>query len=324
MPQLRQDVVTGRWVVIAPERAKRPNDFSSYTPPESNKPSPFLVGGEAWRNRIKEGDTTTTFVIQNKFPAFVCDEGQCETRSYFPEGGLFRAKPAVGDHEIIVIKDPDATIYSFDEKTWSDLFASFQMRMLNMSRRNEITHVLPIYNHGTESGASILHPHAQILGTPIIPNHIEHELSGSEEYFSDNGTNVFEDIVIHEQDAGVRVVAANADFIAVTAFAARFPFEVWVIPFADGAHYHRISQNKRASLAKIMRDVIGRLNRTLKGPSLNFWIHSAPTIYDEVKHYRWHLEIAPRVVGYGGFELGADTVIDVMSPEVAAEYLRQS
>ena len=324
MPQLRQDVVTGSWVVIAPERAKRPSDFSSYTPPATNKPSPFLVGGDAWKNRLKEADTASTFTIQNRFPAFVCDASQCETRSYFPEGDLFRAKPATGDHEVIVVKDPRQDIYHFTEAIWNDLIASFQMRMLAMSRHEEIVHVLPIYNHGTESGASILHPHAQILGTPIIPNHIQHELNGSETYFSNNGTNVFEDLIEHEIKAGVRVVASNADYLAVTAYAARFPFEVWIIPTAPGAHFHRLTTPKRRSLARITRDVMGRLDRTLRGPSLNFWIHTAPTTYDEVRHYRWHLEIAPRVVGYGGFELGADTVIDVMSPEVAAEHLRQN
>lgn len=324
MPQLRQDVITGQWVVIAPERAKRPSDFSAYTPPSSKKPSPFLVGGEAWRSRMKESDTATTFTVQNRYPAFVADEAMTETRSYFPEGSLFRAKPAVGDHEVIVVKDPGQNIYTFDENIWQDLFASFQMRMLAMSRRSEIVHVLPIYNHGIESGASILHPHAQIIGTPIIPNHIMHELNGSEEHFSDNGTNVFADLIEHEVGQQVRVVASNADFLAVTAFAARFPFETWILPVKPGAHFYRLDQNLRRSLSQIMSDVIGRLGRTLKGPSLNFWIHSAPTTYDEVRHYRWHLEIAPRVVGYGGFELGGDTVIDVMSPEVAAEYLRHA
>lgn len=324
MPQLRQDVVTGSWVVIAPERAKRPSDFHSARAATDDKPSPFLVGGEAWKNRLKDGDTANTFTIQNRFPAFVCDEGLCETRSYFPEGSLFRAKPAVGDHEVIIIKDPSLDIYTFSEAIWQDLFASFQMRMLTMSRRSEIVHVMPIYNHGTESGASIVHPHAQIFGAPIIPNHIKHELEGSESYFSNNGTNVFADLIQHETQANVRVVAANSDFLAVTAFAARFPFEVWIIPQAPGSHFHRLTSGHRASLAKIMKTVIGKLNRTLKSPSLNFWIHSAPTTYDEVRHYRWHIEIAPRVVGYGGFELGSSTIIDVMSPEVAAEHLRQN
>lgn len=324
MPQLRQDVVTGDWVVIAPERAKRPSDFTRFTPPSSNKPSPFLVGGKAWRTRLKESDLRTTYTVPNLFPAFVCDDTLAETRSYYPDGSFFRAKPAVGDHEIVVIKDPQLNIFTFNEEVWEDLFASFQLRMLSLCRRSEIVHVLPIYNHGIESGASILHPHAQIIATPVIPNHIQSELQGSESYFSDNGSSVFADLIEHELRAGVRIVAQNGDFLAVTAYAARFPFETWIIPLAPGAHFHRLTKRLRTSLARIMGEVMNRLNLTLKGPSLNFWIHSAPTTYEEVRHYRWHLEIAPRVVGYGGFELGGNTIIDVMSPEVAAEYLRQA
>jgi UDPglucose--hexose-1-phosphate uridylyltransferase len=324
MPQLRQDVVTGSWVVIAPERAKRPSDFHSASIQNDSQPSPFLVGGDAWKGRIKEADTTNTFTIQNLYPAFVCDEAQCETRSYFPEGSLFRAKPAVGDHEVIVIKDPTLNIFHFTEAIWHDLFASFQMRMLTMSRQTEVIHAMPIYNHGTEAGASIGHPHAQLFGTPIIPNRIQHELNGSETYFSNNGTNVFDDLIEHELRVKARVITSNADFIAITAYAARFPFEMWIIPLSQGAHFHRLTNRQRTNLAKIMKDVVGRLGRTLKNPSFNLWIHSSPTTYDEVRHYRWHIEIAPRVVGYGGFELGADTIIDIMSPEVAAEHLRQN
>lgn len=331
MPQLRQNIVTGEWVVIAPERAKRPSDFHASAlaaqPSDAPKkkhpdPSPFTVGGDAWRHRIKSADTTYTYTAQNKYPAFVCDEKLCTTRSYYPEGSFYRAKAAVGEHDVIVVKDPDLSVYTFPLPVWEDLFLAYQLRYLSYLRNPAIEHVMPIYNHGSAAGASIMHPHGQIFASPIIPNYIEHELAGAERYYTNNGVNVFGDLVEHEKKEEVRVISSNPDFIAFTFFAARFPFEIWVVPTAQESHYAKIKAGARKNLAKIMKDVMRMIGGTLREPSLNFWIHSQPTTMEETRPYRWHLEIAPRIGGYGGFELGSGTVIDIMSPEIAAHHLR--
>lgn len=332
MPQLRQNIVTGEWVVIAPERAKRPSDFYTSTlaaqpddqhTKEHPQQSPFVVGGDTWKHRYKDADTTHTYTVANKYPAFACDEKLCETRSYYPEGSFYRAKAAVGEHDVVVVKDADLSIYTFPLAVWEDLFLAFQLRYLSYLRNPAIEHVMPIYNHGPAAGASILHPHGQIFASPIVPNYIEHELAGAERYFTNNGVNVFADLVEHELKEEVRILATNKDFVAFTFFAARFPFEIWIVPVSQQSHYAKLKKGERKNLAHIMSQVVGMLGATLRQPSLNFWIHSQPTTMEETRHYRWHLEIAPRVGGYGGFELGSGVIIDIMSPEIAAYHLRK-
>lgn len=324
MPQLRQNIITGEWVVIAPERAKRPSDFieTHAEDPSRADDSPFAIGSKAWQHRLKNADTKYTYTVPNLYPAFVLDEKMCETRSFYPENSFYRAKAAVGDHEVVVIKNVDATLYTLKIAELEDLFLAYQARLITLAKDPGIEYIACIYNHGPKAGASIRQAHGQIFASPIVPNYIQLELDGAERYYNNNGINVFEDIVAHEKKEKTRVIAENKYFIAFTFYAARFPFEVWVIPKEPGGHFAAINKTKRQALAKITHLVFNLIAETLKKPSLNFWIHTLPTTISESRSYRWHLEIAPRVAGYGGYELGSGVIIDVVSPEKAAEFLR--
>lgn len=326
MPQLRQNIITGEWVVIAPERAKRPSDFTVARGMNVERlhDSPFLVGGKAWEHRLKEFDTKNTYTVPNLFPAFVCDEKMCSTRSYYPEKSFYRAKEAIGDHDVVVIKDPEKDVYSFSLETWDDLIKTFQTRNLSHNRNPEIEYVTCIYNHGEQAGASIKHPHAQIFASPIVPNYVQKELDGAERYYNNNGVNVFTDILHHEIETKVRLLAKNKYFTAFTFYAARFPFETWIMPNNEQSQFAAINKTERGSLASIMQKIMSLFKKTLDGPAINFWIHTLPATQQEARYFTWHLEISPRVTGYGGFELGSGVIIDIMSPEKAALYLSKS
>ncbi|MDO8472153.1 MAG: galactose-1-phosphate uridylyltransferase [bacterium] len=324
MPQLRQNIITGEWVVIAPERAKRPSDFieTHAEDPTRLDDSPFAVGSKAWQHRVKNADTKYTYTVQNFYPAFVVDAKMCETRSFYPEHSFYRAKPAVGDHEVVVIKDVDATLYSLSVTVLEDLLLAYQSRFITMAKNPGIEFIACIYNHGPKAGASIRQAHGQIFASPIVPNYIQLELDGSQRYYNNNGINVFEDLVTHEKREKVRVIVENDYFLVFTFYAARFPFETWIVPKQPGGHFANINKTVRHAAASALHQVLARLNHTLKGPSVNFWIHCLPTAIAESKFYRWHIEIAPRVSGYGGYELGSGVIIDIASPEKAAEYLK--
>lgn len=181
-----------------------------------------------------------------------------------------------------------------------------------------------IYNQGVGAGASIHHPHAQIMASNIIPNYISKEVAGSERYFENNGSCVFCDLTSHEKTSKTRVIEETANFIAFTFYAARFPFEVWVLPKLHSAHFEDEKDEILPELSKVMRSVIAKIGKTLERPALNFFLHDLPTTLDRADYYHWHIEIAPRVSTYGGYELGSGTVIDVMAPEDAAEFLKNS
>lgn len=327
MPQLRQNIITGDWVVIAPERAKRPSDFviSESVKSASKHDDIFAVGGKVYKNERLGGkfETEHIYVIPNNYPAFVEDKQKCSHRTYELED-FYRARPSTGGHDVVVIKAADADIYTFPTETWHELFLMAQQRYLYWRKDCNAEHTMLIYNHGTRSGASIAHPHAQIFASNIVPNEVFKEIRGAEEYFIDNGRNVFQDLIDHEKKEKHRIIAENDEFLAFTFYAARFPFESWVIAKENGSHFEKEPTAMLHSLGDIMKRVMNMYERVLDRPHLNFFLHDLPKSIEHSEFFRWHIEITPRLGTYGGYELGSGVIIDVISPEEAAEYLRGS
>lgn len=325
MPQLRQNIVTGEWVVIAPERSKRPSDFvaAETVRHDSALHCPFCPTGDAYTQaRLKRYENDHVFVFPNKFPAFLENKQSCSTRAYRLEDDFYNVRPSTGGHDVLAIKEHHTNIYDFSQAIWHDLFAMAKRRYAYWRSDCNTEYSMLIYNNGVKAGASISHPHAQIMASNIIPNQISKELSGAEQYFENSGSCVFCDLVTHESKEKTRIVAENRYFIAFTFYAARFPFEVWVLPKNHFAHFEQEKEAIIGPLSAIMQEVIGKIGATLEKPALNFFVHDLPTTIDRADYFHWHIEIAPRVSLYGGYELGSGTIIDVMPPEEAAEYLR--
>ena len=184
-----------------------------------------------------------------------------------------------------------------------------------------VASTIPLYNHRKKAGASISHPHAQILAANVVPSLVQRELDHTESYFKKNGSCPFCDMIEHELESKIRLVAENKSFVAFTVYAARFPFEIWILPKNHQAGFEKASQEDLRNLAEIMKSVIGKLDKALDNPPLNYFIHTLPNSCEDPSYYHWHLEIAPRVSDFGGFETGVEMFIDVMSPEEAVGYL---
>lgn len=324
MPQLRQNIITGEWVVIAPERAKRPHDFIIVdTPKDESGSCPFSVKGEQYKQyRLKQFENEHIYVIPNKFPAFLEDSKQSSTRTYKLEDSFYSAKPALGGHDVLVVKEHALTIFNFPQSVWNDLLMITRRRYQYWRQDRKVEYTMAIYNQGTRAGASIVHPHAQIFASNVLPNQVHREIIGSQTYFENNGTCVFCDLLAHEHREKTRVVAENKLFIAFTFYAARFPFEVWILPKAHMAHFEEATNTLLVSLAELMQKVFAQMGSTLKNPPINYYIHDLPNSIAHSDFYHWHIEVAPRVSTYGGFEMGSGVIIDVVSPEDAAKFLR--
>ena len=326
MPELRQNIITGDWVVIAPGRAKRPSDFKVPEPVKTVdlKNCPFCEGTDLYKTnkRIRGASTETVYTIDNKYPAFVENGNKASARSFYPEGGFYRARPSTGDHDVIVIKDHELDLPFFPKKVMEDMFEVMQMRYIAHKERKDTVSIMPIYNHGSSAGASIDHPHAQIFSSGIVANTINREFDGAKRYFGINGACVFCDLIKHERKEKVRVVYENDDFLAATFFAARFPMETWVYPKEHESQFEKSTKKILASLSDCMLNVLRRMEQNVENIPLNFYIHSLPATLEGADFYHWHLEITPRVQNFGGYELGSGVIIDIMSPEDAAEYLR--
>lgn len=324
LPQLRQNIITGDWVVITPERAKRPSDYhidDSKTVSDAAN-CPFCDGCKG-NEKVHGAGSDNFFVIKNKYPAFVENENKVSIRSYYPEKGFYRARAALGDHEVIIARDHDQSLIHFSIEKMTEMFQVFRQRYQSMAKNSEIVSILPFYNHGATAGASISHPHAQIIASGVAANTVGRELDGAEKYFGINGSCVFCDIIEHEQHEKVRIVAESKSFVAATFYAARFPIETWVYPKKHASQFENSSHEELQDLARVMSNVLQRMERNIPHIPLNFYIHTLPTMHAASLSYHWHLEITPRLANYAGYELGSGVIIDIISPEDAAEYLRK-
>jgi UDPglucose--hexose-1-phosphate uridylyltransferase len=322
MPKLRQNIVTGEWVVISPERSKRPEDYVTAAAPIRGIPAdcPFCVdNNNAYQYSIKEAETDNVYVITNKYPAFVKDD------SVISEGdGFYQDTKSIGAHEVIILKKHDQEIYEDGRSIINELIGTYKNRYLHYSEDPVNEYTMIIHNHGPEAGASIEHPHSQLFSSAIMPSYVQKELDGSKKYFDENKKCVFCEIVRTEKENGHRLVYENEDFIVFTFFASRFPFEMWVMPKKHLSHFEKISSQQSEKLADAMYQAISRLNKTLNFPPFNYWLHTTPHHAEEaVDYYHWHIEIAPRLSKFGGYELGSGVVIDVVSPEIAASFLKK-
>jgi len=206
---------------------------------------------------------------------------------------------------------------------WDELLYNYQKRLVEHYKNPCVEYSLIIHNHGDRAGASIAHPHSQIMASAIIPSAIERELENSQKYFKRNDRCVFCDLVNDELKTKERLIFENEHFLATTAYAARFPFEVWVMPKSHQSDFVQMDKDARIQLGQIMGRVFASLDQKLKDPDYNFYIHTAPPRQgDPSAYYHWHIEILPRLTDMGGYELGTADFIDVVSPEKAALFLK--
>jgi len=328
MPELRKDPVVGRWVIIATERARRPSDFAAAEPVRpTGSGCPFCPGREATTppeilaGRAQGGPNEPGWsyrVIANKFPALRI-EGDLE-----PTGeGLFDRMNGVGAHEI-VIETPDhaASLATLSTDAVADVLLAFRERIRDLKKDPRFEYVLVFKNHGEAAGASLEHPHSQLIATPIIPIMVADELAGSARYYAMKERCVWCDILRQERRGGRRRILEADGFVALAPFAPRFPFETWVLPIAHGAAYEDSSPDQLRGLAGLLGDFVRRMNRVLGDPPFNFMLHTAPLRDAPGDSFHWHLEIIPKLTHVAGFEWGSGFFINAMPPEDAAAALR--
>lgn len=324
MPKLRQNIITGDWVVISPERAKRPEDFiiEKKEPKTQSKEScPFCPPkGSAYKAKIKGAETDYLYVLPNKFPAFVDQDEVIE------EGGdFYPSYKSLGAHEVISFKDHNIELPELKSSTLVELFDMYRQRMVYHQKNSVIEYIMAIHNYGVEAGASIDHPHSQLFASSIIPTYVTKELYGSRQFYKNNKECVYCRLIEEEKSAEVRIISENSNFIAFTFFAARFPFEVWVLPKKHSARYEIITSNELKEFVEVFLTVMKKISKGLNEPPYNYFIHTAPAkVGHHSIYYHWHLEICPRLSKYGAYEIGSDVMIDVVSPESAAKFLRRS
>lgn len=328
MPELRQDMVTGKWVVVATDRAMRPHDFSACRVAVLSEPRdcPFCPGNEiqtplelyAVRPESPEPNTPGWLVrvVPNKFPAFV-------TGAAAPRGSQeFPRRPASGSHEVI-IHSPDhyEGLALLSPEQVELVLRVYRQRYGANSANEDVRYIHLAVNYGKESGASLEHPHSQLFGAPLVPTLVHEELAGASWHMGKRDECVLCRMVEEELAAGDRMIVENEAFVAFAPFASRFPFEVWIVPRGHRESFGDIDDSELTGFAWILRDVLQRIHSRFENPAYNYYIHTAPCDGSEYPYYHWHLEMVPKLTTPGAFELGTSMWINVTTPEHAAAFL---
>jgi len=334
--ELRQDPVTGRWVVIATERAKRPESFSQRHEKlvRTKAICPFCYGSEdmtppevlAFRPESGKPNTSgwKVRVVPNKFPAFTMgNKSEVSMLGMQENLGIYLRMQGLGVHEVIV-NSPDhfKSLALLTEDEVGLVIDAYRSRLLDIKNNPGVEYVLIIVNHGKEAGASIEHSHSQLFGTPIIPPLITEELNGSRSYFHEKGRCVFCDILSEELGLNERIILESENFLVFSPYAARQPFETWIIPKRHSANFESISSIEKKDFAFVLKNTLLKIYDGLNDSPYNFYLHTSPYKVDTGKFYHWHLEIFPKLSIQAGFEMGSGTMINVAFPEESAKFLR--
>jgi len=328
MPELRQNFFTKEWVIIATERAKRPEELATH---RSIQPSPafvetcpFCPGNEnktppeVMRHPAK-GDLWQVRVIPNKCAALSSDVQPTRSLQH-----LRRRIDGFGFHEVIVDSpDHSRCMALLSDEQVAGILSVYRQRYNALSLDHRVNHITIFKNHGLDAGASLQHPHSQLIATPVIPSQVRHRLHEALRHYDDVGECMFCHMVEREVEDQTRVVIKSERFVAMEVFASPTPFATHIFPLRHMASFGDISEMEIADLARILRALLAKIYVGLGNPDLNFTVRSGPAEYTQARHFHWYVSVIPRLTRVAGFELGSGMFINTVLPEAAAEFLRK-
>ena len=330
MPELRKVPITGRWVIIATDRAKRPTDFIRQpVPPSAVTNCPFDAGNEhktppeilAYRNSGgRDEPGWRVRVVPNKFPVLGI-EGDLNRQGE----GMYDKMNGIGAHEVI-IEGPDhnKTFGELPEKLIEEVLWAFRDRVNDLKKDKRFRYIILFKNFGDAAGASLEHPHSQLIALPVIPKRVKEEVDGAKLFYDLKERCIYCDIIRQEAAAGARMVAETDRFVVLAPYAPRFPFETWIMPKRHESHYEETDAATLANLAWVLRTTIRKIDKVLERPAYNFIVHSSPLQDPPLAHYHWHVEIIPKLTKVAGFEWGTGFYINPTPPEESAKFLREA
>lgn len=328
MSELRHNAATRDWVVIATERAQRPDQFRNHHRkrelPARDPDCPFCPGNEemtppeTWAVRDAQGAWQVR-AVPNKFAAFAM-KGSRQRRAQ----GLLLSLDGVGAHEVI-IESPrhDQTIGTLPCSQLELVLRCYRERLCALVEDPRIELVTIFRNHGERAGTSLIHPHSQLIATPVVPPYVRERMDTARAYYDQWGACLYCDMINQELGVRERLVTQNEQFVCFAPHASRQPFEMWVVPRRHHSSFGMVSDEELAGLACVLGEALARLYVGLQDPDYNYMIHTAPYAELDVRHYHWHLQVLPRLSTPAGFELGSGIYITTAYPEQTAEYLRQ-
>jgi len=319
MSQLRLDPLNGRWSVISEERRDRPFAFQPRRLPvesEPGRPCPFCPEGgpdAAPTLEYASGTGWEVRVVPNRYAAFAGDAPMAVTNL----GPVFTQAPGSGIHEVLLLGPEHRSSWAdLDDRRSALVMQAIAERMASHAAIPGLRYSQAIVNAGREAGASLEHPHGQLMGIPFVPREITDEQAGFARFA---GNCLLCTTVDAEDSAGTRVVYADDDVLVVCPFWSGTPFEMLVLPRNHGPHLAKASPGDLAAVGRALQRGLSSLRTNLGDVAYNVIFHAAP--YRAAGDFHWHAHVLPKATTVAGFELGTGVVINVVAPEDAASTL---
>lgn len=329
MPEIRQNRLTGEWVIIAPERAKRGTNLARPAEP-SEIPAylatcPFCPGNEGGLEdeRYRVNDEHGNWVLRsvvNKF-SVLSPTGDVAPPVCAPAGEA--SVNGVGLHEVLLeTRAHHLTLAQVSVEQVQRVLEAYRDRFQAFCADPRIKHVILFKNHGADAGASQQHPHSQIVGLPIVPGQVVDRLHRSRKFFAETGQCLACTLIAQEREQQSRILAETPGYIAFIPYAALSPYHVWIFPKAHTPCFSESPPEDLPELAAIVRKILAKLFGLLKNPAFNLVVRSLIPHEDDTSHFHWYISIVPRVVKVAGFELGTGMYVNPSAPEISAQALR--
>ncbi len=328
MSDIRKDPLTDTWVIIAPGRAARPHTKEKQKEEEVKK-CPFCEGEDVESQimpyaicaaEFDEDGNWITRVVTNKYPAL---SPAAELKKEDLDD-TFHIEAGVGGHEILV-ESPAHKYFSWADmppKQIEAVLRTYKCRYEYWRKDPRIAYLAIFRNYGKVAGASIRHPHSQMIATPLVPPRIQNQMNEMKKYYQKNDECLMCHLIDLERRKEVRLVAENKDFVALSSFAPRFPYETWIVPKKHNSSFDNITDKQIENLAPFLSDLIKRFDKLLNDPPFNLILQVSPLKEKNLPFYHWHIEIIMRLSQPAGFEWGTGVYINSIAPEIAAQELK--
>jgi UDPglucose--hexose-1-phosphate uridylyltransferase len=328
MPELRRDPIVGRWVIIATERARRPNQFRRAEEPpgglcpfcpghEDKTPGEVYVAGRpavpanvpGWKVRV----------VPNRYPALMI-EGDLDREA----AGIYDRMNGVGAHEVVIETPEHARELSeLSDAEITEVLFAFKARVVDLRNDQRFRYILLFKNHGSAAGATLEHSHSQLIALPVTPRQVADEIDGARRHYEHRERCIYCDIVGQERKDRSRLVYENEEFVVFEPWAPRSPFETWIVPRRHESNFEAEPKERLAFAAQALRTTLSRLMTGLGRPAYNFMVHTNPLRDPSSPSYHWHIEVVPALTQVAGFEWGSGFHINPVPPEEAADFLRK-
>ncbi len=341
MSEIRYDPLQDRWVIIAPHRSERPSDFAAETGTAKTIPCPFCPGREhetppeLWAVREAgsrpDGPGWSVRVIPNRFPALNREMDCAESGN-----DILKCLNGYGAHEVIIESPRHGDgLADLSPSHLVAVLTAFRIRLRVLGQDPRLKYALIFKNYRDQAGASLAHPHSQLIATPVIPQSIRRKLEAARRHYRESGRCLVCSLLQAEREQEIRVIGEKSGFIALSPYAARFPFEIFIAPDVHTHDFADSTDRQLENLAEILQDMLQRLKRTADDPPYNLFLNTSPFAphsprgmnpdHGSTTHgFHWHLEILPRQTAVAGFEWGSGFHINTSSPEQCARVLRRA